>query len=121
VCEVKVVEVAKKAVPKKKEFKVVLYSSQASPMAALRAVNRGSTSIRGTPMRIVDGVCILTESSDSTRPRSGPSMVAVCWSSVIPVYSLVTRRSLWCDSVAVTHCTNPLIISVVGIGTSLRQ
>jgi hypothetical protein len=78
------VEAVREAVPKKKEFKVVLYSGQDSPMAALRAVKRGSTSIRGTPMRIVEGVCILVESIDSTRPRSGPSMVAVCsgvWSS----------------------------------------
>jgi hypothetical protein len=76
--------VLREAVPKKNEFKVVLYSGQASPMAALRAVKRGSTSIRGTPMRMFDGVCILLESSDSTRPRSGPSIVAVClgaWSS----------------------------------------
>lgn len=64
-------------VPKKKDDKVDLYSGQDSPMAALRAVISGSVSIRGTPMRIVDGVCIF-ESSDSTRPRSGPSMVAMC-------------------------------------------
>lgn len=75
------------AVPKKKELNVVLYTGQLSPMAALRAVKRGSTSIRGTPMRIVDGVCILEESSDSTRPRSGPSMVAEGFGDVVLVYA----------------------------------
>lgn len=61
-------------VPKKKEDKVVLYSGHDSPIAAFRAVNMGSVSIRGTPIRIVEGVCIL-ESADSMRERSGPSIV----------------------------------------------
>ena len=75
------------AVPKKKELKVVLYSGHDSPIAALRAVKRGSTSIRGTPVRMFEGVCILIESIDSTRPRSGPSMVAGCLGNVVLVYS----------------------------------
>lgn len=54
-----------------------LYTGHDSPIAALRAVYMGSVSMRGTPMRTDDGVCIFASKPvmDSVRIRSAPSMV----------------------------------------------